>query len=253
MFNPGGNYLALDFDGVIANSIGECLIVGHNAFVEFSGKGQKKSLLEEIKKEQITQFKKMRNYIRSGEDYVYIFFAMKENEAINNQEDFDTFTTKHKNLRSEFFTTFYKERDILLSEKKELWLKLNPLYPGMKEFLIQYTHKDQLLIITTKKLAYAAQILSANGISFQENNMFHSNKEKNKRMIIAELLDQHQIPAGHFHFIDDQVDTLLKVHDLGINCYLAEWGYNNQEQINRAKTDNIIVQTLEEFITHFSV
>ena len=40
MFRPQSHILALDFDGVIVDSIEECLIIGHNAYSRHTGRGR---------------------------------------------------------------------------------------------------------------------------------------------------------------------------------------------------------------------
>ena len=72
MFNLESDFLALDFDGVIADSIGECLVIGHNAYVKFTQAGQQICRLEELNKTHKDECRRLRNFIRSGEDYVYI-------------------------------------------------------------------------------------------------------------------------------------------------------------------------------------
>ena len=48
MFNPDADFLALDFDGVIVDSIGECLVMGHNAYGKYTRSGAQIRRLEEM-------------------------------------------------------------------------------------------------------------------------------------------------------------------------------------------------------------
>ena len=248
MFNA---HLALDFDGVIANSISECLVVGHNAFARYSGKKNLVEELNELDPNRVEESRRLRNFIRYGEDYVYINLALEDGAKIRNQKEFDDFTRQYESLRPEFVRLFYDERTRLSTEQKELWVRLNPLYEGMTDFLIDFP-KDRLYVITTKRIAFVELILQANGVLLKEENLFHANVNHSKREIIRDILKRDAIPARDFHFVDDQVDTLLKVRDLGIVCYLAEWGYNNAEQIRRAKEEGIQVLNLPEFYELFS-
>jgi len=72
------NCLALDFDGVIVDSIQECLVVGYNAFIEYTGKGSKILDLSSLDHDDMAKCHRLRNFIRSGEDYVYIQLAISE-------------------------------------------------------------------------------------------------------------------------------------------------------------------------------
>ena len=127
MFKIQTDFLALDFDGVIADSINECLVVGHNAFVEHLQSGFKIINLNELPKEEINEFKRLRNFIRSGEDYVFIQLALHNHEKIEHQNDFDRFLEQNKQLSKKFFDLFYTERDSFSTQQSQLWIELNPL------------------------------------------------------------------------------------------------------------------------------
>jgi phosphoglycolate phosphatase-like HAD superfamily hydrolase len=250
VINRESNYLALDFDGVIADSIGECLVVAHNAFVEFGG-GPPVLKLSEIDPDHVAESRRLRNFIRYGEDYVYISLAIHKGTPIHNQDDFDTFTDEHESLRQDFLTGFYRERERFLDQHRSGWLELNPLYEGLEDFLLHYQPRDHLFIITTKRINFVQEILLAHGIQLRGANLFHAHGARSKRTIISELLGEKTIPLERFHFIDDQVDTLLKVVDTGIHTYLAEWGYNNPDQVRRAAGTAINVLSRERFLEAF--
>ena len=249
-FNIKRDYLALDFDGVVVNSVEECLVVAYNAFAEYFH-GRKVNSVNEVEPETVLTFKQLRNFIRSGADFVYIILAISENMNINNQQEFDDFTNKYEDLRNTFFDLFYLERESFFTQKPESWIKLNPLYDGLNEFLSSYPYKERLYIITTKKIFFVKKILSFYGIQLIKNNLFTADDKKNKKDIIQELLSNHKISPQRFWFVDDQIDTLLKVKDSFIHCFLAEWGYNDEQQINKGKKENIEIITLKDFRNKF--
>lgn len=250
-FDVTRDYLALDFDGVLADSIAECLVVGYNAYAEYSGK-DKISDLEELGPGWTQESRRLRNFIRYGLDYVYIHFAIADHTSISTQEDFDRFTDKNHRLRDRFFQLFYEERENFSGSQKERWVSLNPFYKGVSSFLRSYPDLDRLFIITTKKLKYVRILLENRRIHFVRDNMYFADARRSKKQIISELLSRYGISPRHFYFIDDQVDTLLKTDELGIRCLLAEWGYNNPEQLERAKSAGIQSLTLEDFLHRFS-
>jgi hypothetical protein len=63
--------LAMDFDGVIADSISECAVAGYNGYEAYCGNNIEIKTPEEINIDQLNKFRTMRPYIRSGEDYIY--------------------------------------------------------------------------------------------------------------------------------------------------------------------------------------
>jgi len=244
--------LALDFDGVIADSIEECLVVGYNAFVDYSRQESKIETLSALDKKVVDEAKRLRHFIRSGEDYVYIQLALSEDIKMNTQDDFDNFLNKYSQLKETFFNLFYQERKHFSVEKLNSWMQLNPMYEGMQHFLKESSGKNPLYIISTKKSEYIHKILEGHQITFPVKNIFHAHKDRSKLTIIHELLSKYNTEPSHFHFIDDQVDTLLKVELSQVHRYLAGWGYNNEEQKTRAIKAGIPVLRLIDFYSIFN-
>ena len=87
-FDSHQQILALDFDGVIADSIYECLFSGYNAYAGLTSRPQVHSL-NEISAENVREAKRLRNFIRSGEDYVFIFLALSKGVQIQTQDAFE--------------------------------------------------------------------------------------------------------------------------------------------------------------------
>ena len=252
MFNSYSDFLALDFDGVIADSIGECLVIGYNAYGRYTRSGGQIDQLDELGQGYQNECKRLRNFIRSGEDYVYINFAIDKQAPIQDQQAFDSFVKRYVNLKDTFYDLFYQERAFFSSTYTDTWIGLNPLYKGVKQFLIEYNAKARLYIITTKQIKYALTILTANHINLQAENCFTAVGRETKLKIIQHLLDKNEIPADRFYYVDDQVETLLEIKESGVHCLLAEWGYTDREQILRAGKEDIHGIQLDDFLRQFS-
>jgi len=252
MFNLESDFLALDFDGVIADSIGECLVIGHNAYVKHNQAGQPICRLEELNKTHMAECRRLRNFIRSGEDYVYINLAIDNKARIQNQQEYDSFVNRHLDLKDTFYDLFYRERELFSSTKEDLWIELNPLYKGIKQFLLQYQSKERFFLVTTKKIKYALKILAGNRIHLIKENCFCASGGDTKLKIIKNLLGKNNISSDNFYYIDDQVDTLIEVKESGVHCILAQWGYTTRQQIFRAGKENIPGIQLNDFLIQFS-
>ena len=251
-FNPEKDILALDFDGVIVNSIEECLVVGYNSLQKHLGLGGFINRLNELEDEQVLDSRQMRNFIRHSEDYVFIFYALLKGAGIRSQSEFDNFLKRHADLKDSFHKIFYQERSRLLATERQRWLELNPLYPGMGDFIRTYRYPERLVIITTKRAEFVEVTLAATGIRFPAANLFSADQGRSKSVLIAELLSSRAIQPPELHFIDDQVDTLITAKPLGVNLYLARWGYTNKEQIRLAEQEKIPVLSRNEFLTTFA-
>ncbi|HDQ46311.1 MAG TPA: HAD family hydrolase [bacterium] len=250
-FDRHKNFLALDFDGVVADSIAECLVVGRNAFVRYSGSGRPVRSLAEFPPGQAAEARRLRDFIRSGEDYVFIFLALSGDAEIRTQDGFDAFKASRSDLKEKFFRLFYEVRTQLSAGNPEAWAALNPLFPGMKDYLASYAPKDRLFIVTTKKTGFVQRILDYNRIAFDPGNLFHADEEHPKRTILETLAKARDADPSCFFLIDDQVDTLLRARPAGVRCLLADWGYNNPAQKAHAREAEIPVITLADFLRRF--
>jgi len=250
-FDAQHHILALDFDGVVVDSIKECLVSGYNAYANY--RGQKNiERYEQLEAGWATQARQMRNYIRNGEDYVFIAHALAQGAPVQQQKDFDDFLARHQQLRASFFEHMVNQRLDFSAAHAEAWTAVNPLYAGMRDFLQHYPNKENLYIITTKKLVFVHKILAANNISLIDANVRDTAGGESKRQIIEEILQKRHAAPETFHFIDDQIDTLMQVQPTDVNVALAAWGYNNEQQIEKAQTEGIAVLELQGFFVKFA-
>ena len=249
-YNMEHDILALDFDGVIADSINECLFSGYNAYSRFSRR-QPVETFDHLDDEWIDKARHMRRFIRNGEDYVYIAKALDQGVEVDRQEDFDRFLDEYHGLQRGFLQAMKNERLSTLEQNPTQWHKLNHLYPGMQAFLSTYPNKDNLCIITTKLLVFVKAILQTHRIEFKEDRLFDTSDGRSKGDIIEDITYDRGVTAGNFYFVDDQVDTLIKVKSLGIHLYLAAWGYNDAQQHQSAQEHGIPVFQLDDFYRTF--
>ena len=249
--NPQTDILALDFDGVVVDSIEECLVVGYNALAIQQGRNERIQRLDELPPETVKEARRIRNFIRHGQDYVFIHLGLQEGAKIQNQQDFDCFLEENKTLNADFRRQFYTERARFINEEPDVWLALNPFYPGMQEFLEDFQSKERLYIITTKLKENVQALINTRNINFLSDNILSADQKLSKPQIIARLLSVNRLKPMLFHFIDDQVDTLIKCKSTGVNLYLARWGYNNDNQRAIAQSEELRVLALNEFLRQF--
>ena len=74
----------MDFDGVIDDSILECAVAGYNAYSTYRGNENQINTPDKINLSQLNIFRNTRPFIRSGEDYLYLFQAISEDITIDN-------------------------------------------------------------------------------------------------------------------------------------------------------------------------
>jgi len=222
--------LALDFDGVIVDSVLECAVVAYNGYQAFQGLVTRINSPQEIPADKLSKFRSMRPYIRSGEDYLYLFQALDEDITISGQAAFDKFHDTHLDRKESYYQLFYAEREALMISDNENWIALNPPYDGMIDYLQSIKPNLILHIVSTKASKYISEILDYNGIRLSVEQIHQAGRGFSKADIINLLLQENQLYPGETAFVDDHPDTVLKVSETGVVCYLANWGYNNVGQ-----------------------
>ncbi len=241
--------LAMDFDGVIADSISECAVVGYNGYEAYCGNNITIKTPQEINTDQLNKFRTMRPYIRSGEDYIYLFQALNDSINIDSQEDYDEFQIEYIDRKETYYQLFYSARQTLMTSNRDNWIALNPLYNGMGEFLQSLQYK--IHIVSTKASKYIIEILKFNGIEFNPKLVHEAGRGLSKTDIIIKLMHEYNLSPSNMVFIDDHLDTLHKVESVSARCMLAGWGYNTNKQRSRCHKLSLELVDLQQFFKEF--
>lgn len=246
-------FLALDFDGVIADSIDECLVTAHNSYTKYLDLYSPRFDLQDFDSEDITRFRELRPLIRRGEDYVFLLQAMHESVELVTQNDFDNFLDENDERRASYRNVFYTVRIILQEEKPKEWLGLNPLYPGMSEFLRARLSAGNTVIVTTKDLLSVQLLLRDAGVEFDPMDLFQATRDLRKPSIINDILNARHWDPDQTVFIDDHVATVLEVNEnIPVTSVCASWGYNTEEQQDIIRDAGLEVLELNEFFERYS-
>lgn len=242
--------LAMDFDGVIADSISECAVVGYKAFSTYRGNAIPIISPDQINPRQLNLFISTRPFIRSGEDYVYLFQAISDGINLVNQDDFDTFKNKYIDRKDRYYKLFYSVRQQFITNNVNEWIELNPLYDGMKEFL--NSKSLDINIISTKASIYINKILLQNEISIEENKVHSTQDGSSKSEILTKIMLDSNYDPINTYYIDDHLDTLTKMKSTKANCLLATWGYNSND-VGVHQNNSILMIDLKKFYRNFSI
>jgi hypothetical protein len=97
-------------------------------------------------------------------------------------------------------------------------------------------------------------ILEHHGLSeyFRPDNILDKDFAPTKREHFIKFHENHGTPYSAMHFIDDKVSHLIKVVDLGVNCYLATWGFNGEREHRIAEDHGcrlLTLQTLKDILS----
>jgi phosphoglycolate phosphatase-like HAD superfamily hydrolase len=255
--------LALDFDGVIVDSVLDSLFIGHNAYLRLYGPGKKKYFggelftfenWEEIKKqyqEAIKYYRTLRPYIRGATDYGLIQKLIEENKFVKNQEKFDNYRKIVKFDFEAYEKEFYKERERLQNIDYRAWFNLEPPYSEVIEGIKKLIEEGTKTVIATanRRKAIAKSFTPEYfGFTIEPEDILDKRYGEDKSEQMRQIVKLYNVKFEEIYFVDDQVSHLIQTRLLGVKVILAGWSYATDIQKEEAREQNIpIIEREEEF------
>jgi phosphoglycolate phosphatase-like HAD superfamily hydrolase len=240
------NVLALDFDGVICDSAGECLYSAYNTYAAVRGL-QDAASVTDIRSDWYDTFYQIRPYIRDGKDYFVILYFLENEISVESQTQFDdqsaavmqeVCSLAEVENKDDLEKHFQDSRRAIRAKDEAAWFDMNPLYDRMREGLDSLGPGFEGVYITTSKPTDAAtKILYHNGIEIPEPQILGKDKVKKtvaKNSQMEAVASAANIELSEILFLDDQVSHLTAAQKIGVQCFVATWGYNTDEQVEEA-------------------
>ena len=159
--------------------------------------------------------------------------------------------------RSELVERFGSYRDGWMRRDLRSWLESNSFYPGVAEAVARARDGGgtEAYIVTTKQARFALALLREIGkIPFEEDRVFSQTVSGQPKSEVLRMLEERHGGGGgeggegdesvSFHFVEDKLSTLEKVAaDETMSrwkLYLVDWGYNTEEERERARRNGRI-------------
>jgi len=251
--------LALDFDGVICNSVYEGLQSAWRVYRDiWGGTGDGPS------PEAAAAFVRMRPALEIGWEFPVMLRAILEGvpEAAL-LRDFPTkwrsrIVDEHHLSQADLAARFDAARDAWIQQDLASWLGCQHLYPGIADRLNALLASGiQVFVVTTKEWRYAHLIMERNGVSFPEARVWGKERARPKADLLRTLHQEYAVDYGDIWFVEDRLQTLRSVEqqaDLdAISLFLATWGYASPAEQAEVATDSRITPlTLVQFCGDFS-
>lgn len=253
--------LALDFDGVIVDSVLDSLFVGHNTYLRLYGREVKKNFggelftfenWEKIKRnyqKEIKYYRTLRPYIRGATDYGLIQKLMEEKKVIESQEEFDNYRNSVDFDFEDYEKEFYKERERLQNIDYRAWFNLEPPYPkiiqGMKKLLEE---EIKIVIATSNRRKAITKSFTPEyfGFTIDPKDILDKRFGEDKSEQMKHIVKFYKVNFEDIYFVDDQVSHLIQTRPLGIKVILAGWSYATEAQKEEARKQDILVIEREE-------
>lgn len=232
---------AFDFDGVLWNSVDECFFLGSEVFREMGEElpGDYGSLRK--------KFREGRFLAKTGDDFYITLKMMQNNPLIEFEnvtyEKYYSYRESYSTGMKVFAGNFYALRKKMQQEDPEKWLSLQGPFEGILQQLplIQESFRD-LVICSTKDRESIRLLLFRHGLEF---SIFGREDSTHKSEQIKALSEKMETPTEKIIFIDDLVENLNHVTEMGCIGVLAAWGYNNPKVREEARENNFFLLTKE--------
>jgi phosphoglycolate phosphatase-like HAD superfamily hydrolase len=236
----GTRSVIFDFDGVICDSTRECLFM--TALTQESREKNlpPAELLKGFSLQQMMSnyenlpfrqaFEKHRKYVRWPKEYWFILDAWvrdrKKVESVGlSQADFDGFVANTPPEALLFEKQFFSTRDAVREKDFSGWISFFDVYSDVIEGLKEFIAHQELIILTGRDSASTHAVLCASGLDATRIRIFDAKTYKNKTAGMKEILSLLKINPRDVAMIDDNIQHLAELHELGVHGIWAKWGY----------------------------
>ena len=238
--------LVLDFDGVIAQSAPESFRVALRTYRELNPGS---ALAKREPKELYQGFVELMPLGNRAEDFGVALRALEGGTKISDQETYNAFYgALDPAWRREFHRLFYEVRAAFAAEDPLGWRALLPPYGAFLEVLRRHAGEVQLAIASAKDSASVRVLLESYGVKelFRPELILDKEAGVHKTSHLQHLHRLLGFPYKDFTFVDDKVNHLDAVSQLGVRCALAAWGYNGPRERALAHAHGHLVCALNE-------
>lgn len=242
-----GRVIALDFDGVVCDSVGESSLSAFKAAAIYWPDVFATPEAEAAKPRLVEQMRAVRPVVETGYENIVQIRCLYEGVGVD-----DMLERWHGGMLSDYMAKWALDRDKLVklfgSVRDEWiaadlagWLAPNRIYPGVAEAVrAALAGGDEVYVVTTKQARFTHTLLrDMAGIDFPMDRI-HSTTVSGepKSRVLARLMELHP-GAGGYVFVEDKFTTLEKVIQAPETAgkwqlFLVDWGYNTPPERQQA-------------------
>ena len=248
--------VALDFDGVIADSAPEAFVVAVRTFAQLRPASSLAPALapllgaaapppaEVAAHPLLAGFLALMPLGNRAEDYGVALDVLAAGGRVEDQAAYDAWRNRidREWLRG-FHRAFYRVRSALADADPAGWNALIAPYPELPELLRRRAGEVVLAIATAKDRLSVGRLLRRWGLGdlFPEDRVLDKEAGVSKALHLEELQRRFALPFPEITFVDDKVNHLDATAVLGVRCALAAWGYNGERERRLARERGYLV------------
>lgn len=221
----------MDFDGVICDSLQECLASSWSAYYRLLREPRPRSVPRSLRE----RFSRLRPFARAAEDFVLIQELIESGKEPRSQAEFDRQRALRRSRLAAYRRSMYAVRGEQLRTDPSAWLGLHRLYPHVLQVLPKWIRRQGFHILSTKRPRFIVRILDHYGLALDPRRIIAC-LGGSKLGIIARTMGRKDIRTALF--IDDQLDHLRPqpaprgLKDRTVQRALASWGYLRPEWVD---------------------
>jgi len=237
--------LALDFDGVVCDSLREVFATALATYETLEpgsplitrlrsrrGEGRWHEL-EFIGDPVMVSFESMMPLGNRAEDFGVSLRAMDSFLELTDQGAYDAFYgTVDPEWRAIFHHSFYEHRDAAREADLEGWIGLHAPYPDFLDLLCRRAGDARLALATAKDRRSAVLLLDHLGVGdlFAPELVLDKETGIDKTAHLTAIHQRLDVAFEAITFVDDKVNHLETVAPLGVRPVLAGWGFNTPRE-----------------------
>lgn len=217
--------LALDFDGVICDSLDECLVSACNARHRLRGKQKLVRTPADIDPELVARFRRHRYLVRGAGEYEALLHWLLTRDDDPTPHAF----TEAVRLRSAeviaFQPVFFIVRTALRSADAAVWTALHRHYVQATDGWAALHRTHDVHLVTTKDLASVRHFNRVWDLGLDDDRLHTCERFVNKAGAVSRLASSRGARPRDVTFVDDHPGHLADVAATGARCLWAQWGY----------------------------
>lgn len=232
--------IAVDVDGVVADTAYECYIQSIKTWVEVGGKLKHSPEVQR-------QFLAARPLITKREHFFTVLKMIEENPRINfnfvTQEQMNARFKANAKAAEPFSQKYLINREAMMKADRPAWRKLNPSFPKIVEFINRARQYGDVYIATTKDRASVFELLRHYRISLTgnpknpipEDRVIAVDFSKDKGEQLKEIARRSGRPINKVILVDDAIEQIKRAHEVGAKGLLYSRGYSTLRQKKEAR------------------
>jgi phosphoglycolate phosphatase-like HAD superfamily hydrolase len=223
MDNLRETVFAVDFDGVVADGLDECLLTAWVAYRNLPLSRYNEFTLDVVPAELRDRFRRLRGCVRHDGHFLVPFLWDDPPATVSEFED--RYASLSESRRDSFRQAFANTRDKARSWKRDLWLRLNRVH----EALLPGLRSDaDISIVSGKDTGSIAEILAAHSVTIDPARIHGSLDDKGP--VLRRLQAAADRRSRRLLFCDDNAQNVIDARASGIRALWADWGYSTADQ-----------------------